>query len=109
MNECPDSAIEQTTCQFRRVHWSMADESCPHCQRMAPRVWDTARCAIDIDLDSPIVLLVQVSVHQCPSCHHFFRAQPPFLRRGASYTNRVVAKAVEAVFHDGMAMTRVAE
>lgn len=109
MNDCPDPAVEQTTCQFRHVRWSDEEAACPKCQHPAPRVWETARSAIDIDLDRPAVLLVRVNVHRCPACGHFFRAQPPFLRRGANYTNRVVAKAVEAVFHDGMAIRRVSE
>jgi transposase-like protein len=50
-----------------------------------------------------------VSVHHCRPCRHYFRAQPPFLRPNAIYTNRVVAKAVQAVYHDGLAMRRVAE
>jgi len=33
-----------------------------------------------------------------------FRAQPPFLRPRAIYTQRVVQKAIEAVYHDRMAM-----
>ena len=65
--------------------------------------------AIDIDLEQPVLLLITVSVHFCPTCHHFFRAQPPFLRPDASYTNRVVQKAVQSVFHDGMAFRRVAD
>ena len=101
MNECADPAVEQTTCQFRHVRWSDEEAACPQCQHPAPRVWETARSAIDIDLDRPAVLLVQVSVHRCPACGHFFRAQPPFLRPGANYTNRVVTKAVAAVFQDG--------
>ena len=56
-----------------------------------------------------MLLLVTVSVHHCRSCRHYLRAQPPFLRPNAIYTNRVVAKAVQAVYHDGLAMRRVAE
>ena len=40
-----------------------------------------------------VLLLVTVSVHQCDPCNHYFRAQPPFLRPDAIYTNRVVEKA----------------
>jgi hypothetical protein len=58
---------------------------------------------VDIDLDQPIVLVVEVSVHVCTACTRMFRAQPPFLRPRAIYTRRVVQKAVEAVFCDGMA------
>jgi hypothetical protein len=67
-------------------------------------VWDATRVAIDIDLDQPIVLVVEVSVHVCATCSRMFRAQPPFLRPRAIYTRRVVQKAVEAVFCDGMAV-----
>jgi hypothetical protein len=51
--------------------------------------------AIDIDLHQPVVLAVEVSVHVCPVCSRMFRAQPPFLRRHAIYTQRVVQKAIE--------------
>jgi hypothetical protein len=55
-----------------------------------------------------VLLLVTVSVHRCRPCRHFFRAQPPFLRPDAVYTNRVVATAVRSVYADGMAFGRVA-
>lgn len=60
--------------------------------------------AVDIDLEQPIVLAVIVGVHVCPVCSRMFRPQPPFLRPRAIYTQRVVQKAVEAVYRDGMAM-----
>jgi hypothetical protein len=49
---------------------------------MAPHNSTTTRVALDIDLDHPVLLLITVSVHFCPSCRHYFRAQPPFLRPG---------------------------
>src|SRR5262249_47034515 len=52
---------------------------------------------------------VTVSVHHCRACRHHFRAQPPFLRPDAIYTNRIVVKAVQAVFADGLAFRRVPE
>jgi len=76
---------------------------------MAPRYSTTTRVALDIDLDHPVILLIAVSVHYCPPCRHYFRAQPPFLRPDASYTNRVIQKAVQAASHDGMAFRRVAD
>jgi hypothetical protein len=96
--------ISATACQVRRVRWSLATVPCDRCHREAPRVWDATRTAIDIDLDQPILLAVVVSVHFCQPCRHYFRAQPSFLRPDAIYSNRVVQKAVEAVFHDGLAM-----
>jgi lambda repressor-like predicted transcriptional regulator len=71
-------------------------------------VWHAARTAVDLDLDRPVLLLVTVSVHRCRPCRHFLRAQPPFLRPDAVYTNRVVATAVQSVYADGMAFGRVA-
>jgi hypothetical protein len=85
------------------VCWSFPSVNCPRCSGDAQRVWDITRVAVDIDLDQPIVLLVEVSVHVCATCSRMFRAQPPFLRPHAIYTRRVVQKAVEAVFCDGMA------
>jgi transposase-like protein len=79
------------------------------CGRLAPRLWDVTRVAVDIDLEQPVVLAVQVSVHACQTCGRMFRAQPPFLRPRAVYTHRVVQKAVQAVYRDGMAMRCVPE
>ena len=101
----PNQASVQTKqVSFRRVYWSFPTVNCPRCGREAPRVWDATRVAIDIDLDQPVVLTVEVSVHVCATCSRMFRAQPPFLRPRAIYTRRVVQKAVEAVFCDGMAV-----
>jgi hypothetical protein len=63
--------------------------------------------AIDIDLDQPVVVAVDVSVHVCATCSRMFRAQPPFLRPRAIYTRRVVQKAVESVYRDGLAARSV--
>ena len=104
----PSQATVQTKeVSFRRVYWSFPTVNCPRCGHEAPRVWDATRVAIDIDLDQPIVLEVEVSVHVCTTCSCMLRAQPPFLRPRAIYTRRVVQKAVEAVFCDGMAIRSV--
>ena len=47
------------------MRWSLPTVNCPLCSCARPRVWDVARVAVDIDLDQPIVLAVQVSVHAC--------------------------------------------
>lgn len=104
----PSPATVQTKAvSFRRVCWSFPSVNCPRCRGDAQRVWESMRVAVDIDLDQPIVLLVEVSVHVCVTCSRMFRAQPPFLRPRAIYTRRVVQKAVEAVFCDGMAARNV--
>src|SRR5579872_1914401 len=86
------TAVAGTPCQIRHVRWTPLVLPCPRCGSAAPRVWDTARTAIDLDLDAPVLLRITVSVHHCPACPRRFRAQPPFLRPDAVYTNRVVAK-----------------
>lgn len=103
-----DSRLNLTACHLRQVRWVLPEVACDQCGQPAPRAWEAERVAIDIHLDHPVLLLVQVSVHHCPACQHYFRAQPPFLRPDASYTNRVVEKAVQSVFADGMAFRRVA-
>jgi hypothetical protein len=42
-----------------------------------------------------------------PGLRALLPCPPPFLRRNAIYTNRVVEKAVQSVYEDGMAMRRV--
>lgn len=101
------SRLNQTPIRIRQVRWILSRTPCNRCSQPAPGVWETRRTAIDIDHDQPILLQVTVSVHHCKACHHFFRAQPPFLRPDATYANRVVAKAVASVFGDGMAFIRV--
>ncbi len=100
-------AINQTVCQVREVAYLLPTIPCDRCQHPAARFSTAERVAIDLDLDRPTLLLITVSVHFCPNCQHYFRVQPPFLRPDASYTNRVVATAVAAVYQDGMAMRRV--
>ena len=97
----------QTPCQIRQVRWIHPVLSCERGHTAARRVWDVARTAIDLDLDTPVLVRVAVSVHHCPACRRYFRAQPPFLRPDALYTNRIVAKAIQAVFVDGLAFRRV--
>ncbi len=98
-----------TACHVRHVVWNLPLASCDRCAQSVARVWETRRTALDIDLECPVLLLVTVSVHHCRSCRHYFRARPPFLRPDATYTTRVVAKAVRSVYEDGMARTRVAQ
>jgi hypothetical protein len=101
------SPIVQTPCQIRRVRCVEPTLPCDRCSTAAPRVWDVARTAIDIDLDSTVFLRVTVSMHHCRTCRRYFRAQPPFLRPDAIYSNRVVAKAIQTVYEDGLAFRRV--
>jgi len=105
----PSPNIAHTRCQIRSVRWTPPTLPCDRCGDPAPRVWHAARTAIDLDLDAPVLLRVAVSVHHCRPCRHHFRAQPPFLRPDAIYTNRIVAKALQAVFEDGLAFRRVPE
>ncbi len=100
--------LNHTTCTIREVRWDQPSLPCDRCQQPAHRIGTATRTAIDVDLDAPVLLAVTISVHRCAACCHTFRAQPPFLRPDAIYSNRVVTAAVRAVFQDGMAVRRVA-
>jgi hypothetical protein len=76
-------SVVHTPCQFRQVRWAQPVWTCDRCGGPAPRVWDAARTAIDLDLDAPVLLQITVRVHRCPACRQHFRAQPPFLRPDA--------------------------
>lgn len=98
--------VNQTVCQVQQVRYCMPVVLCDRCQQAAAYFTLANRFGIDLDLDHPVLLHIIVSVHYCAACHHYFRAQPPFLRRDAIYTNRVVDKAVQSVYEDGMAVRR---
>jgi hypothetical protein len=100
-------ALNHTPCTIRLLHHSPPYAQCERCGLLDRRVWEVSRTAIDIDLDHPVLLLVTVSVHRCPGCSCYFRAQSPFLRPNAIYTERVREKAVLSVYADGMALRRV--
>jgi len=101
------SSVNQTICHIREIEYSLSMAPCDRCQQPAPFFTKAERTAIDINLEYPVLLHVTVSVHHCAECEHYFRAQPPFLQRGAIYANRVVDKAVQSVYEDGMAMRQV--
>jgi hypothetical protein len=101
-------AINQTACQVREVAEVLPSLPCDRCQQIASHFSTAERVAIDLDLDYPILLLITVSVHFCARCQHYFRAQPPFLRPDASYTNRVVATAVAGVWHQRRSGRKIA-
>jgi hypothetical protein len=101
--------VNTTACRIKRVHYSHLRARCELCGRSAPRAWEASRTAIDVDLEGPVFLLVIVGVHHCRRCERHFRAQPPFLRPNAVYTERVWEKATLSVYEDGMAVRRVTE
>jgi hypothetical protein len=103
------SAVNQTVCTFCKVDYHLPDALCDRCGCMAQSCSTTERIAVDVNLQQPVLLLVSVTVHFCRDCHHYFRAQPLFLRKDAIYSRSVVQKAVDAVYQDGMAMRRVPE
>jgi hypothetical protein len=100
-------SVNLTFCQICEINYCLPRAPCDRCQQSSPFFNTAERSAIDLNLDHPVLLHVTVSVHRCSLCHHYFRARPPFLRRDAIYTNRVVDKAVQSVYEDGMAMCRV--
>jgi hypothetical protein len=81
-------------CHIVEVRYEFLSLPCDYCQHAAEAVDRAERTAIDLHLDHPTLLHISVSIHYCVKCCHYFRAQPPFLRPDAIYTNRVVLKAV---------------
>ena len=58
---CPvPPAVNQTPCHVRHVRWSFPALPCPRCGRGAPRTDEAARIAIDIDLEAPVLLQIDV-------------------------------------------------
>jgi transposase len=100
--------VNQTPCHIYEIRYTLPEAPCDRCGQPAPYLSLAGRTAIDIHLEQPVLLYVTVSIHHCQPCAHFFRVQPPFLRADAIYTNRVVAKAVQSVYEDGMAIRRTA-
>jgi hypothetical protein len=98
----PSASVNQISCQIFELDYCLTMAPCDRCQQPASRFSTSTRNAIDLNLDHPVLLHITVSVHHCVGCHHYFRAQPPFLRPKAIYTNRVVHKAVQSVFEDRM-------
>lgn len=103
------ATLNQTPCEIVELQYTLPAAPCDLCHRLQPSWATTGRTAVDLELDHPVLLHVTVSLHYCPDCNHYFRVQPPFLRRRAVYTRRVVEKAVQAVYDDGLAMRRVPE
>lgn len=103
------ATVNLTACRIKRVHCSHRRARCEMCGSSAPRVWQTSRTAVDLDLEGPVFLLVIVGVHRCRRCERYFRTQLPFLRPNAVYTERVRQKAVLSVYEDGMAVRRVTD
>ena len=104
--ETPLTPLNQTPCHIRQVRVTHEVLACDRCGQAARACGTAWRTAVDIALDGPVLLHITVSLHHCPACRHTFRAQPPFLRPDAFYTNRVVTKAVQSVYADGMATPR---
>lgn len=103
------SSVSRTMCHVTQVQYILPEAICGRCAQPVARFTTAQRTAIDIHLNHPVLLHLIVSVHHCPCCDHYFRAQPPFLRRDAIYTNRVVHKAIQSVYEDGMAIRRVTD
>jgi hypothetical protein len=108
MTQTP-SSVNYRPGRIRQVDFLLAATPCDRCGQDAERRDVARRTAIDIDLDQPTLLAVRVGVHYCPACHHYFPAQPPFLRPDAIYTQRVVRQAIAAVDSDGMAFRTVGQ
>jgi hypothetical protein len=103
------NSLQCMACTFKDLRFGPELGRCERCLRWCARQWDVPRFALDLCLDGIGLLRVLVGVYFCKDCQTYFRAQPPFLRRDASYTNRVVATAAASVFEDGMSFRKTVE
>jgi transposase-like protein len=95
--------------QLTKVRHAPDLAPCPTCQHACRRQWTASRTALDLGLEGPCVLDVEVGVYVCSTCQRHFRHCPPFLRPRGIYTRRVVECVLASVFDDAMSIARVVE
>ena len=93
--------------EVKVVEYAPQTANCPHCGAPSKRHSKRVRHPIDIDLDHPVILECIVGVYKCPNGCGFFRIQPPFLSKGAHYTNRAKEKCVVSIRDDQMPISSV--
>ncbi len=84
---------------------------CPRCGTDSPRRYGAVLHAIDIGLDGPILVQIQLGVYRSPRCRKKpkFRTHLAFIEPGHRYVNRCREKLVESVVLDQMPIHRAAE
>lgn len=98
------STIQQVPCAFHEVRFSPPTAPCPRCRQEVRRAWEATRIAIDAALDEVALLRVRVGVYRRHACRQHFRAQPPFLRPGASPHRWLVVARLQHLSEAGRAV-----
>lgn len=103
--------IARLNVQVKFLNANFKSFPCPKCGTESPRHDKDVRHAIDIGLENPMVLSIEVGVYRCPKCRkkRFFRTPLPFLGKHDTYVQRCRQKVVESIDLDQMAIGRAAE
>jgi transposase-like protein/predicted RNA-binding Zn-ribbon protein involved in translation (DUF1610 family) len=96
-----DVAIKILDADFR-------SHPCPRCGTESARRYGATRHALDIGLDRPVLLQINVGVYRCPRCRkkRYFRTPLNFIEPGHLYVDRCRQKLVESVVLDQMPISR---
>jgi transposase-like protein len=96
--------------QVKLVEYAPDTHSCPKCNSICKRHSKGERMPKEINLEVPIFIHIVVGVYECKAKNckvKFFRAEPPFILKGAHYTNQAVDTCVASVVEDMMPFSKV--
>lgn len=96
--------------QVKLVEYAPDTYPCPECNSICKRHSKGERMPKEINLEVPLFIQVIVGVYKCKAknCRvKFFRAELPFIFKGAHYTNQAVDKCVTSVVEDMMPLSKV--
>lgn len=102
----PTPTIARLGIEIKVLDANFQSHACPRCGTESPRHDVAVRHAIDLHLDHPVVLQIQVGCYRCPSCKkkRCFRTPLPFIPPRCFFVTRARQKLVEAIELDGMAI-----
>lgn len=102
----PETKIARLGVEIKLLDADFKRHACPRCGSDSPRYAGAVRHAVDLHLEHPVVLQIQVGCYRCPSCVSTpcFRTPLPFLSRRCHFVTRARQKLVEAIEADGMAI-----
>lgn len=103
--------IARLDVQVKIINANFRTFPCPKCGTESPRHDRDVRHAIDIGLEHPVLLSIEVGVYRCPKCRkkRNFRTPLVFLGPHDTYVQRCRQKVVEAIDIDQMPIGRAAD
>jgi len=93
----------------KEVHYSLPRANCPKCGASSPRNTTYTREAVDVGLESTVILRIKLSVHKCPLGCGYFSVCPPFIQKGYHYTIQAITKSIQSVVEDKVSINQTVE